>query len=199
MSNAPSERHPTWMYLDEPRIAHGIEHAAAAMTAHFTPVPARNAYAQDCGIATHAVEIPARMSRLMSVFDILFVSFGSADASSPPDAAATAVGTIRRVVREFLVAVWPIVDPRSARAAAGVATATPAVARRSAPSRGGQTAAIVVDEIFFVRRLVAAPTRAFDRARRSSRTRRPAINARDCAMETGAISSGIGGDWCRAE
>ena len=21
----------------------------------------------------------------------------------------------------------------------------------------------------------------------------------DCAMETGAISSGIGGDWCRAE
>jgi hypothetical protein len=187
------------MYLDEPRIAHGIEHAAAAMTAHFTPVPARNAYAQDCGIATHAVEIPARMSRLMSVFDILFVSFGAADASSPSDAAATAVGTIRRDVREFFVAAWLNVDPWSARAAAGVSTATPAVARRSAPSRGGQTAAIVVDEIFFCRRLVAAPTRAFDRARRSSRTRRPAINARDCAMETGAISSGIGGDWCRAE
>ena len=41
--SAPRERHPTWRYLDDPRMAQGIDAAAAAITAHFTPVPASSA------------------------------------------------------------------------------------------------------------------------------------------------------------
>tara|TARA_B100000405_G_scaffold286873_1_gene234508 strand:- start:187 stop:537 length:351 start_codon:yes stop_codon:yes gene_type:complete len=73
-------------------MAQGIDAAAAAITAHFTPVPASSAYAQLWGIATQAVETPA----IMSVTTVLFSGAASAVAAA---AAAADTPAKRRAFR----------------------------------------------------------------------------------------------------
>jgi hypothetical protein len=65
-----------------------MEDAAAAITAHLTPVPASSAYAHDWGIATQAVEMPAMMSCVTAALE-----------PAPESAAAAAATATRRTPR----------------------------------------------------------------------------------------------------
>mmetsp|Transcript_10553 Transcript_10553/g.34950 ORF Transcript_10553/g.34950 Transcript_10553/m.34950 type:complete len:211 (-) Transcript_10553:9-641(-) len=132
VSSAPRDRHPTCRYRLLPRIAHGIDAAAAAITAHLTPVPASNAYAHDCGIATHAVEMPAMMSWVMVALFCAGVDWVLAAA------AASAMTPLRGRGRELrLDCVWiRLVSPDADFKTAVREELTPATAETTiAPAR----------------------------------------------------------------
>jgi hypothetical protein len=96
-----------------------MEDAAAAITAHLTPVPASSAYAHDWGIATQAVEMPAMMSCVSVAWE------------PAPESASAAAATATR--RETRAAAGPRVRART-RSVRGEARAS--LATRDAPPSG---------------------------------------------------------------